>query len=148
VPERAAAPATAIDGSASRRAGGPQRVLYVDDEPALTAFVRELLGLDGIEVTTCDSAEEALRRLRTDAFDALISDCNMPGLSGIGLARELARTRPGLPVILSSGFFTPELQREAAALGVRALVNKAELVEELPRLLHDILAAHCATASV
>lgn len=116
-------------------------VLYVDDEPALTALIRELLEMDGLQVTTCADARAALSLVRegATAFDVLVTDYNMPGLSGIDLATAVAESHPGLPVIMSSGYFTPELQQQAAALGVRALVNKADLALQLPQLVCDVL---------
>lgn len=144
---QAAVPAAIPSPAAPREACPPRdairRVLYIDDEAALTAFVRELLESDGIDVTTAASADEALDLLRAHGtmFDAIVSDCNMPERSGLTLVRELAAMRNETPVILSSGLVTSELQRDAAALGVRALINKANLVDELPRRLRELAAA-------
>ena len=126
----------------SKPATAGRHVLYVDDEPALRVFVRELLEFEGFEVTVCASAYEALQQLheRAAVFDVVVTDYNMPGHSGLDVAAEVARHRPGLPVIISSGYFTPELQRKAETLGVLALVNKADLVSRLPTLLKSVLA--------
>jgi len=123
------------------KAASERHVLYVDDEPALTALICELLEIDGLQVTTCADAREAIARVRegATAFDLLVTDYNMPGLSGIDLATAVAHSHPHLPVIMSSGYFTPELQQQAAALGVRALVNKADLALQLPQLVHDVI---------
>ena len=125
--------------SAARAASG-LHVMYIDDEPALTALVTELLEAEGLHVTVCGDAREALRHMSDHAedIDAVVTDYNMPGLSGIDLAAILVREHPNLPVFVSSGYFTPELQQQAASLGVRALMNKTELVNQLPVLLRGL----------
>ncbi len=62
------------------------RILVVDDELSMREFLSILLEREGYEVTVADSAEEALRLMDTALFDLVLSDVNMPGLSGIELA--------------------------------------------------------------
>lgn len=119
------------------------RVLYIDDEPAMTMLVRELLADDQVTVDIATDPGEALAMLRAaiDDFDLVITDFNMPGLSGLELARELAQLRPDLPVVVTSGYVIPALQEAADNGHIRALVNKVESAEVLPRLVHEILAS-------
>jgi CheY-like chemotaxis protein len=83
------------------------QVLLVEDNQALAEVTHALLAANGCEVVTVRSPLEALQRLAQApvAFDVVLSDVVMPGpLDGIGLARELRRTHPGLPVVLMSGY--------------------------------------------
>jgi DNA-binding NarL/FixJ family response regulator len=73
--------------------------------------------------------------------DIVVTDFNMPGESGLQVAREVARLRPGLPVVLSSGFIDEATQQAAQASGVRALLRKEHTLEELPALLRRLLSA-------
>jgi CheY-like chemotaxis protein len=58
------------------------------------------------------------------SFDAVITDDVMPGLSGTGLATQLRRQRPDLPIILVSGYTAPALTSQALATGVNELLAK------------------------
>ena len=107
-------------------AGGGARVLYVDDEPSLVSIGTLLLDRLGCVVSGYTSPTEALEAVRADplAFDLVMTDFNMPRLSGLDLARELSQLRPELPVVLMSGYVTDELQAKAALYGVRRILHK------------------------
>ncbi len=122
--------------------GAGRRVLCIDDDEAMLALVSSLLERDGWQVLAMNGAAPALALLRQDpqAVDIVVTDFNMPGESGLHVAREVARLRPGLPVVLSSGFIDEATQAEAHASGVRALLRKEHTLEELPALLRRLLA--------
>lgn len=136
--------ASSTPGHAPHEVAG--HVLYIDDEPAMTLLVRELVEGERVSVSIATDPHQALEQIRAapQAFDLVITDFNMPGLSGLDVAREVARLRPGLPVVVSSGYVTPALQEAADGGRIRALVNKVETSEVLPRLVHEILAATAA----
>ena len=79
-------------------------------------------------------------------FDLVVTDFNMPEMSGLDLLRALADLRPGLPVIISSGYLTDDLRSDAKAAGVRALLRKENTLEKLPALVHKVLAQAVAKA--
>ena len=97
-----------------------------------------MLSRHGYRVSGHTVAEEALDAVRAAprAYDLFVSDCIMPRLSGLDVARELSRIRPDLPVVIFSGHIDAELQRKARELGVRQLLNKLNPSEEL----HDVTA--------
>ena len=117
-------------------------VLYVDDDEVMVLMVQRLLERAGYRVTTSSSAAQALQRVREQPsrFDLVVSDHNMPESSGMELAAQLALQHPGLPVIISSGYLSDELRERAAQIGVRALLQKEHTLEELPALVHKVLA--------
>jgi PAS domain S-box-containing protein len=82
-----------------------RRVLVVDDEPVVRAFMEDALRLYGHAVTAVDSAEAALAALAANpgAFDVVLTDQTMPEMSGAELAERLRALAPELPVILVSG---------------------------------------------
>ncbi|MFC3069495.1 response regulator [Phenylobacterium soli] len=86
--------------------GGSERVLLVEDDPTVLALTLDMLTGLGYQATTATNAAEALEVLRSEApIDLLFSDVVMPGgRSGLELAREARAMRPGLPVLLTSGF--------------------------------------------
>ena len=126
--------------------GHGEHVLYVDDDPTMLIMVERILERSGYRVSTCPSALEAIAAVRAqpEAYDCVVTDYNMPDFSGLDFARELARLRPRLPVIISSGYVTPELRDEARLAGVRGLLEKQNTFQDLTRLVGRILAEDAA----
>ena len=95
----------------------------------------------GYRVTACTAPSAALSMFIDDpwSFSAVMTDMNMPEISGVQLATEVLRVRPDVPVLLASGFITDELQTEAVRLGVAEVLHKplsiAQLSEALARVL-------------
>jgi PAS domain S-box-containing protein len=145
---QAAAAGGTTEPVAPAPAGAGQRVLYVDDDEVMVLMVQRLLQRAGYAVTACTGALQALRLLAADPrrFDVVVSDYNMPDLSGLDLAQEVHRLRPELPVIISSGFLPDELRAQALGLGVRALLKKENTLEELAGLLQQVLSGAPASA--
>ena len=96
------------------------RVLVAEDDMAVQSFVCRALAHRGHEVTGVDDGLRALEALQAQEFDALLTDIVMPGMDGIALALKVARDRPGLPVLLMTGY-SAERQR---AHNLEALVFK------------------------
>jgi PAS domain S-box-containing protein len=124
-------------------AGGHERILFVDDEPAIVRVAARILRQIGYEVTTLTESVEALRLLREtpDAFDLLISDQTLPGLTGVELVREAHAVRADLPVILCTGFSESLDERAAKAVGAHALLMKPFSREALTRAVRGALDA-------
>jgi CheY-like chemotaxis protein len=83
------------------------RVLLVEDEGAVRELLSSALERNGFDVVTAGSAEEALT-LASPAFQILLSDISLPGMSGVQLARQLRRSLPSLRVLLMSGYAREE----------------------------------------
>jgi len=139
--EAQGAAAAAVEITQPLPIGGGQHVLYIDDDEVLVLMVERLLQRAGFRVTTESDPQSALAQLRTQpqAFDVVVTDFNMPELSGLEVARAVAALRPDLPVVVSSGYLSEEVRRQAQAAGVRGLLNKEQTLEELPGLLKSLL---------
>jgi two-component system, cell cycle sensor histidine kinase and response regulator CckA len=109
----------------------PHHILYLDDDDTLVFLVRRLLERRGYRVTAFTSQTQTLDALRADpeGFQLLLTDFNMPGMSGLEVAKAALAINPGLPVAVASGYITDELQAEAKAAGVREVVFKTDAVE-------------------
>jgi PAS domain S-box-containing protein len=106
--------------------GKGERVLLVDDEPALCEATATLLGKFDYQVISSTKPVEALEMFRRqpDAFDLVLLDLTMPRLSGLELAASMLEQRPGLPILLISGFsgsLTSEIVRQR---GISGLIMK------------------------
>ena len=123
-------------GSEPLPAGGGQHVLFLDDEESLVFLVSRLLKRLGYRVSGYTRPEEALAAVRAnpEQFDLVVTDLNMPGISGLEVAAELSRLCPALPVVIASGFITEDLRAAASRAGVRQLFYKPNTVDELCRL--------------
>lgn len=80
-----------------------RRVLFVDDDAAFLDGLRRLLHREAFDCLFEDSAEAALLRLRGDDIDVAVIDNRMPGMGGVALAAEIARSWPGVVIIMLSG---------------------------------------------
>jgi PAS domain S-box-containing protein len=144
------AAADAVLGQAVARAtvvrGDGERILCIDDEPAIVRGTTMILRRLGYTVIGETDAIGALRSLAEDPgrFDAVVTDCSMPGVSGPDLARALLRIRPGLPIVVTSGRLTPEDAERLRQMGVHELVPKPSSIEDLSAAIHRALNAALA----
>jgi len=116
-----------------------RRVLLVDDEPAIVKLLGKLLATDGFEVVTAASGEEALERLEGEEFSLLVTDKNLPGLSGIEVARFARNIRPFMPVLLITGYASEDSALEALSLGVSDYVVKPLDVDDFRGRLAKVM---------
>jgi CheY-like chemotaxis protein len=120
--------------------GNGQRVFYVDDEESLVRVGSRMLERLGFVPVGFTRSVEALANFRAapDQVDAMVTDFNMPGKSGLALATEMLALRPGLCVVLSSGYISEELRQQALAVGINELIHKPNTIEELARALRAV----------
>ena len=119
-----------------------RHILYIDDDESLLLLVKRLLERRGLEVSAHSSQSEALAVLRADPsrFDLVVTDYNMPGMSGLDVAREVMLIRPGLPVVVASGFVDETLRSQAKDAGITELIFKATAVEDYCGVVERLLA--------
>ncbi len=115
--------------------GNGETVLLVDDEEALVRLGEEQLAELGYEAVGFASSAAALEAFRAapDRFQALLTDEAMPGMTGSELVAEVRRLRPGLPIVLMSGYVTPALAARAREAGVAEVLNKPLVARDIAR---------------
>jgi signal transduction histidine kinase len=123
--------------------GHGESILLVDDEKPLLIMTAELLTRLGYDPAPFSDPHSALASLEAmpDAYDVVLTDEMMPGLTGTALARAAHRARPGLPIILISGHTGPMLTEMALAAGVREVLKKPIQSRELAAALARVLTA-------
>jgi signal transduction histidine kinase/ActR/RegA family two-component response regulator len=134
----------AVEAPAKEPARGHGRVLLVEDDDGVASVVAEMLRELGYDPTRAAEAAQALAVLESEKpFDLVFSDMVMPGdMDGIGLAHEIQRRRPGLPVVLTTGY--SEAAAAANQDGLRLLVKPyriEQLAAELQAARNDPRAA-------
>ncbi len=113
-------------------------ILVVDDDKRLAQLIRRYLGDNGFRVTVAASAEEAKGLLSTLAFDLLVLDVMMPGLSGVEMTRELRRTSD-VPILLLTAMSEPENRISGLESGADDYLTKPFEPRELVLRLNSIL---------
>jgi CheY-like chemotaxis protein len=115
--------------------------VYIDDYEAMVYLVTRMLKKRGYRVTAFERADEALAFIQAHLADVdlLVTDYNMPGLSGLDVVRHIKQWRADLPMVITSGHVTPGMQAEAMAEGVVQVLNKQDSVEDLAQCLAELL---------
>jgi signal transduction histidine kinase/DNA-binding response OmpR family regulator len=129
VPVAAAAPP-----SLAAAAANSLSILVVEDDPDARSILLELLNMLGHETAEAGTAEEALRICATRAFDVLLTDYKLPGMSGLELARQVHQSSKATRIVFSSGH-GPELVQNAG-IPCKALIKPFSV-----EALQDVLAA-------
>jgi two-component system cell cycle sensor histidine kinase/response regulator CckA len=123
------------------RPPGSESIALVEDEPLVRNLVSEVLRKSGYQVVEFANGREALARSRRGLDDVrlLVTDVVMPGLSGVELAREMARARPDMRVLFLSGY-AEDLVGLKEALGPwRAFLPKPFMPDTLLRRVRELL---------
>ncbi len=116
------------------------RILIVDDEPGMRAILAMALESEGMTVERAASAEEALEILRrADAFDAMVTDVRMPGLSGLDLVKRARKLRPNLECIVMTAYADASTGVEAMRNGAFEYVTKPFEMDEMILLIQSAL---------
>ena len=142
------APDAEVEGKDAKQSsepvrGGSERILMVEDNAQVRTVGAQMLRSLGYQVIVAENGDEAMRYVENgEQFDLLFSDVVMSGgLNGVALAHELRRRRPGLPILLTSGFTSPATaSSERAELGAELITKpyrKADLAARLRTLLEQ-----------
>ena len=120
---------------------GSGNILLVDDEESLVEAYGELLTSLGYTVDGATSSRQALELFKEnpEKFDLVFTDHTMAHMTGFQLAEKLLEIRPKLPVILYSGFAEDITPKIAKAHGIRHLLAKPLIKNEVARILHNLL---------
>ena len=113
----------------------------VDDEKAAVDVIQAMLERLGYEVTARTSSIEALEAFRNgpDGFDLVITDMTMPNMTGKDLAKKLMSIRPGIPIILCTGFSEKIDERNAEEMGISAYIMKPIVMREFADTIREVL---------
>ncbi|HNQ43178.1 MAG TPA: response regulator, partial [Candidatus Cloacimonadota bacterium] len=121
----------------------PAQILMVDDEPALAEIFCQSLTNSGYNVSAYHDSNLALQDFcaQPDEFDLVIADITMPGLDGIELAIRIKAIR-NLPIILYTGFLDHGIQSRTEQAGIKHVLNKPILPNELLNHVKEVLYLH------
>jgi len=115
----------------------PAKVLIVDDEKDFLDIMAERMEARGMEVSTATSAEDALKMVLKEPYDAVIMDLMMPEMDGFKALKLFKETRPDLPIILLTANVPEEKCIEAIKLGAMNVIEKPADLNLLTQKIKD-----------
>ena len=120
---------------------GNERILVVDDEKSLARMLCKLLQYQGYNVDMRVSSLEALElfKKKSDFFDLVITDMEMPGLTGDKLARAIKKIRPDIPVLLCTGYSDKIDEERAAEIGIDGFLMKPATRDQLVNTVRNLI---------
>jgi DNA-binding NtrC family response regulator len=120
---------------------GCERILLVDDEEPIVLLEQMMLEKLGYQTTTRLSSPDALAAFKANPgnFDLVISDRGMPNMTGDQLAAELISIRPGIPIIICSGFGDEKDVQRGKAMGVKGFLMKPVAIGDLAEMVRKVL---------
>jgi DNA-binding response OmpR family regulator len=134
----AKAAAAPVPGATSR----PQRILVVDNDPDIRQLGTEVLIRHGYQVDAAGDHIAGWKALQVYTYDLLITDLDMPRLSGLKLVKRLRDARLALPVILASGIMTPQELSRNPWFHLSGALLKPVSPDQLLRTVQTVLRAN------
>jgi len=117
------------------------RILVVDDDTSIRKIGAEVLARHGYRVDAAADGPAGWKALQTYTYDLLITDLDMPKLSGLKLVKKLRAARLALPVILASGIMTPQELSRSSWLHLSGALLKPVFPEQLLQTVQAVLRA-------
>jgi DNA-binding NtrC family response regulator len=115
------------------------KILVVDDDPIVLDSCRRVFEAEGIEVYLVPSAEKALEAMENNDFAILLIDVKMPEQDGMYLMRKVKEKWPEVPIIVMSGYPTPETIAGGFQLGAAKFIAKPFTPDELFETVQQVL---------
>jgi len=131
--------------------GRQTRLLLIDDELTVATFIQRVLQREGYEVIHAHDGEEGLARLNEELFDAVLSDYQMPGMSGLDVVRAVRAMDTDIPVLMVTGLGDEKLAATVLKEGAADYIMKdvgGRYAEMLPRAIESALESVRARAAL
>ena len=140
-------PVSPRNGSGDRDPSKPsglihaRRILIAEDDEIIRQIISDALVDDGHAVNAAADGEQAWEALRHDAYDLLVTDNEMPRLTGIKLIERIRKSGMSLPVIVASGSFSVESMRDHPQLQIEAVIPKPFGKSEFLDIVRNVLSS-------
>lgn len=115
------------------------KILVVDDEKSMRDFLRIVLKKEGYEVAVADDGEAAIRVIRKEAFDLVLTDVKMPKASGIEVLKAVKETSPDTIILIITAFASTETAIEAMKEGAYDYLSKPFQIDEVKLIIRNAL---------
>ncbi len=108
-----------------------EKVLLVDDEIDFLEVMSQRMTARGLEISTAESAEQAISIIKKKTFDAVVMDFQMPGMNGMEALKIIKNNNPEMQVILLTAYATIEKTVEVIKAGAMDLLEKPADIDAL-----------------
>ena len=116
-----------------------EKILVVDDEQSMTQFLGIVLRKEGYQVASTNNGTDALEKVRSESFDAVITDIRMPGMDGIQLLEGIKKIDPTLPVVIMTAYASQQSAIDAVNLGAFQYLIKNAKNEEIKLVVRNAI---------
>ena len=122
----------------------PKKILVIDDEELVTASLKKLLKKSGYDVVIAQNSQEAMKSVKENDFDLIVSDIRMAGEDGIEIVKNIRsylqeNKKNRIPEMLITGYASKDKYQSAVELKVSAYVNKPFDIKEFLETVRRIL---------
>ena len=118
----------------------PRRILVVDDDPQILQLFHTIVTRGGYSVTAETSSKRALEVLKNDkTVELLVLDLSMPEPDGFEILKAMRAQRPGLPIVLISGYLGGVLLKASEILGATASLSKKDAPDKLLDIVNEMM---------
>src|SRR5512142_1249938 len=107
------------------------RILLIDDEPQILAFLRTLFEMEGWNVDEAGTGADGIEKIERERYDVILTDLKMPGADGIEVLRTAKKIQSDAEVVLMTGYGTVENAVEAMRAGAFHYLTKPFMTEEV-----------------
>jgi DNA-binding NtrC family response regulator len=107
------------------------KILIVDDDPIVIQSCCRILEAEGMQIHTANTVEMGEKTLVENNFDLMLTDIKMPGKDGFEMIQRAKKIRPDMPVLMMTGYLTPETVEHSRVFGVNNSIAKPFTPEEL-----------------
>jgi two-component system chemotaxis response regulator CheY len=117
-------------------------ILVVDDSATMRMIVIKSLRQAGFEAATvieASGAKEALQKLAAGGINLMLSDVNMPEITGIELVKVVKAKMPDIPIVMVTTESSPEMKQQMLAAGANGIITKPFPPEELQKILTPLI---------
>lgn len=115
------------------------KILVVDDDPIVLDSCRLVLEAEGFDIASVPSADKALETMENDDFDLLLVDVKMPEHDGMYLMQEIEKKWPQIPIVVMSGYPTPETIANGMKMGAAKFIPKPFTPDELLETVRQVI---------
>ena len=115
------------------------KILVVDDDASIREFLEIMLKRENFEVKTADNGQKAQKIMEKEQFDVVITDLQMPKMSGLELLKEIKTINPATTVLVITAFGSTESAVDAMKLGAFDYISKPFKIDEIKNRLKNAL---------
>jgi len=120
---------------------GEKKILIVEDDEAMRALLKDILDEEGFGAEAVSNGSDALRKLMDQPFDVIITDIQMPGLTGLDILPGIRKLQPKAPVIVITAFGSEEVRRRSFEKGATDYLEKPIRIHKLRALIHEMISS-------